>query len=122
MLESKIEEANIPELPYEKLIEKVFGIQWRTLPEADINGALGVAIVKSVLDGLPPELGEISSHLGVNKETLREPYKNLNMNGIFRRNRIQEDALALNNEDLFAWSYYAAYAAGIIGPWLPKKK
>jgi len=116
-----VSKKHIPELPYESLIKSVCGSQWRGFPEEERNGALGVAIVKSVLDGLRPELGEISSHLGVDRETLRGAYKNLSMNGTFRHDQIRKDAKALNGRDLFAWRFYAGHASGFIGPWRPFK-
>jgi len=111
----------IQELPYESLVRKICGSQWRNLPDNERNGALGVAIVKSVLDGLRPELGEISSHLGVDKEVLRGAYKHLSMNGVFRHDKIRSDAKVLSKNDMHAWGYYAGFAGGFLGPWEPNR-
>lgn len=112
---------NVQEMPYESLVRSIYGAQWRGLPEEDQDGALGVAIVKSVLDGLPPDLNEVSSHLGIDRELLRRPYKNLSMNGVFRNDKIHQDTQALNENDPHVWGYYAGYAAGIVGPWRPER-
>ena len=108
---------NLPELPCEERVRGICGSQWRNLPDDERDGALGVAIIQSILDGLPSELGELSSHLGVPKETLRKAHKNLGMNGVFRHDRLHDDAVALNSGDVHAWGYYAGYAGGIIGTW-----
>ena len=49
----------IPKLPCEKIVTKVMGEQWRNLPDRDRDGAWGVAIIQSVVDGVKPNPGEI---------------------------------------------------------------
>ncbi len=103
-----------PELPCEYLVRKVSGRNWRDLSEPDINGAWGVAIVKSVLDGIHPDPREIASHLGVSKEELYPAFRKLSLNGVFLGDTIYNDT-GLLSEDLMAWCYYAGYASGATG-------
>lgn len=104
----------IPELPYEALVKKVCGSQWRHLPERERDGAFGVAIVKSVLDGVEPDLNEIASHLGIERDFLVQAFRSLSLNGVFCRDFIYTDD-ALRRDDLHAWGYYAGYASGATG-------
>ncbi len=108
----------LPELPCEKLVRKICGNSWRNLGGKDLNGAWGVAIVKSVIDGVEPNLDELSSHLGVEKDRFRRAYNNLDMNGVFFKNLDEDQGLI--EEDTISWCYYAGYASGAIGPYLPK--
>lgn len=101
---------------YEHLIKKICGAQWKSLPDNERDAAWGIAIVKSVLDGIEPNLQDISNYLGVDRDTLLRPFKNLNMNGVFLHDRIQKDSKALKSEDSLAWCYYGGYASGAIGP------
>jgi hypothetical protein len=109
----------IPELPYEGLVRKVCGPQWRTLTGRELDGAWGVAIVRSILDGCRPDLTEIAAHLGVEREALQAAYRSLSQNGVFCRNRIESDR-TLRKDDLLAWSYYAGYASGATGNWVDR--
>jgi hypothetical protein len=104
----------IPELPYETLVRKTCGSQWRHLSDAERDGAFGVAIVKSVSDGVEPDLNEIASHLGVERDLLVRAFRRLSLNGIFRRDWIYDDR-ALQTDDQLAWCYYAGYASGATG-------
>jgi hypothetical protein len=104
----------IPELRYEELVRKVIGPQWRHLSEEERDGAFGVAIVKSVLDGVQPDLNEIAMHLGLDNDLLLRSFHNLSLNGVFRRNLIQNDD-DLKKENVHAWCYYAGYASGAAG-------
>lgn len=119
----------IPEkVPYDELIQKVVaphGANWRSLPPRERDGAWGVAMVRSVLDGVRPSLTELSSHLGVPITFLRRAYNQLSLNGVFRNDRIHRDhALKDWMEDkntkndsmkLLPWCFYAAYASGDVG-------
>lgn len=109
-------------LPCESIVVRVCGAGWRDLQNSDLNGALGVAIVRSVLDGVTPSLHDLSVHLGVMTDKLRPAYMRLSMNGIFLRGRIHQDRKALNNNDICAWCYYAGFASGAIGnvSWEPR--
>jgi hypothetical protein len=110
----------IPEISYENLVREVCGNSWRSLPDDERQAAWGVAIVKSVLDGVKADLQDISTHLGVEKTHLQDAFHKLNMNGAFSDNRIYEDD-GLENNDITAWGYYAGYACGATGPVLFNK-
>ena len=112
----------ISELPCEALVRKVMGTYWRSLPERDIDGAWGVAIVSSVLDGVRSNLREISSHLGVEQDSLRDAFTRLSINGMFIRSRIYKDRKALTSKDIFSWFFYAGIASGATGNVLKKPK
>ena len=108
--------THIPEIPCEAAVRKVFGSQWRSLGDYDRDGAWGVAIIRSVLDGVKPELMELSLHLGVDREVLRRAFNRLSVNGVFR-DVVYDDRPALDSGDIHAWCYYAGYASGHIGRW-----
>lgn len=107
--------AFIPGLPCEELVRKVMGEGWRNLPSDDIDGAWGVAIIRSILDGVSVSIREISAHLGVDRENMRDAFTRLSFNGVFLRSRIRNDRKALNNNKILAWSYYAGIASGATG-------
>jgi len=106
------------------------GDGWRNLTAPDIDGAWGIAIVKSILDGVcstdQPSwmLRGIAGHLGVPQDDLRPAFMRLSMNGVFMRDRIYKDRKALKNFDLHAWCQYAGLASGATGnvSWQPRKK
>lgn len=117
------------ELPYERLVRKVCGEGWRHLPSPDVDGAWGVAIVRSVLDGVavprePWMLRQIATHLGVQQHELQTAFTRLNLNGVFLRDRIFKDRKALNDNEIHAWCQYAGLASGATGNVIvrPKKR
>lgn len=108
------------ELPCERLVRKICGDGWRNLPSPDIDGAWGVTIVRSVLDGVAPlrepwMLRQIAAHLGVQQYDLQDAFTRLNLNGVFLRDRIYKDRKTLNNNDVHAWCQYAGIASGATG-------
>lgn len=103
------------DLPCEKDVRRIFGNQWRSLPESEIDGAWGIAIVSSIAAGVNIDLNSLSSHLGVDREVLRPAFRRLSMNGIFLRDTIYKDRQALRGGDVLAWCYYAGYASGAVG-------
>lgn len=105
----------ISELPYERLIRKLCGSQWRNLPKPEVDAAWGVAIVKSVLDGVRPEVGELANHLGTSGDNIIDAYRRLNINGIFKGSTIESDRSCLERGDTLAWGYYGGYACGATG-------
>jgi len=109
--------THIPELPCEATVRRVFGNQWRSLNDQDRDGVWGVAIVRSVLDGVKPDLVELALHLGVDREVLRRAYKRLSMNGVFHHDMVYDDRPVLDSGDIHAWCYYAGYASGHVGRW-----
>jgi len=111
-------------LPCESAVVRVHGEKWRELPERDIDGAWGVAIVRSVLDGVSPNLHDLGFHLGVHSDSLRSAFMRLSMNGVFLRDQIYKDRKDLNRNDMLAWCWYAGLASGATGNvgWEPRKK
>lgn len=110
----------IPELPCEELVCRVIGEGWRNLSSEEIDGAWGVAIVRSILDGVGSNelhwrLRSIAAHLGVDSENLKDAFMRLSLNGVFQGNRIYEDRRSLNKLETLAWCYYAGLAQGAIG-------
>lgn len=117
------------ELPCERLVRKICGEGWRNLSAPNIDGAWGVAIVRSVLDGVaaprePWMLRSIASHLGAQQHDLQDAFTRLNLNGVFLRERLYKDRKALNSNDIYAWCQYAGIASGATGNVIarPKKK
>lgn len=105
----------INELPYERLVRKICGSQWRELSKPEIDAAWGVAIVKSILEGVRPEIGEVARHLGVSGDDLIDAYRRLNLNGLFKNAYLERDRSDLQSGDELAWCYYGGYASGAIG-------
>lgn len=103
-------------------MRRIFGDNWRGLPDHEVDGAWGIAIVRSVLDGAT-DLNEqpywvvrhIGQHLGVDPEELRDAFSRLNANGVLLRNRLHNDRKALNSNDIHAWCQYAGIASGATG-------
>ena len=87
------------------------------MPEQDFNGVWGVAIIRSILDGVSPNLRSIAFHLGTSSEKLRYAFTSLSLNGIFLHGhrRIYNDRKELDAKDQLAWSYYAGLASGATG-------
>ena len=102
----------IPELPCERRIRKTCGSQWRTLPKPEIDAAWGVAIVQSILDGIQPDIRELSRHLGVDGDKVADAYRRLSLNGVLKRGLVEDDRPALESGDELAWGYYGGYASG----------
>jgi len=106
---------SVSRLPCENIICQVCGENWRELSSPEFDGALGVAIVRSVLDGVYTDPHHLSSHLGVDWRFLRPAFMRLSFNGAFLRDKIFSDRRALNKNDLRAWCYYAGMASGFVG-------
>ena len=112
-------------MPYEKFISNIFGDNWRYLQEPDVHGAWGVAILKSILDGVEPKLVKIAAHLNVEKWRLHKAYRHLFLNGVFLGDKIEQDRSALEAGNFHAWGYYAGYASGHAGTvvvWRPNER
>jgi hypothetical protein len=104
---------------YEDLVCEVCGDNWRYGSRSAINSAWGVAIVRSILDGVAPRLKDLCDHLGVDRGVIIEAHRLLSLNGAFLRNRIYADSEALEGDDMCAWRYYAGMACGATGPYRP---
>lgn len=121
--------TDIPDLPCEGLIVKLMGESWRDLPAWEIDGAWGIAIVRSILGGAVKPVGssplrQIANHLMVSPDIIKSAFTRLNFNGMFMRNKIFKDK-ALKNGDMLAWYYYAGIASGATGnvvPFVHRKK
>jgi hypothetical protein len=99
---------------YENLLNYLFG-DWKTWNSTEMNGVLGVLIIRCILDGVRLDLHVLASHLGVGVEELRPAFMRFSFNGVFQRNRLRDDRKNLNANDLHAWCYYAGIASGATG-------
>lgn len=107
----------IPEIKFENAIKSVFGSQWKSLHPEERDGAFGIAVVKSISDGVESSVEAVANYLGVDRSHLYEPFNNLYMNGIFQnKKKIKEDRL-LRANDLVTLCYYAGYATASTGPY-----
>lgn len=107
----------IPDLYGEYLIRSVYGPQWRQLSQEDIDGAFGIAIIKSIIDGkTETSLRDVSNFLGVRENVIEMAHYRLFMNGIFLHDsdRIMKDH-GLIGSDIVPWCYYAGIASGATG-------
>lgn len=122
-MREKYEKAQIPALRYDKLIGNICGDNWRKYSRSEMNGALGVAIVQSILDGCTDDLASVANHLGLYKDQIREAFINLDLNGVFNtyggKSAILSDRKKLESKDKTTWCYYAGYASGYVGPYKP---
>lgn len=110
--------AFIPELPCEKLVRRICGNGWRNLPGQELDGAWGVAIVNTILRGVPPKIGQVAYQLGVDKSNISSAFYRLSQNGCMTRgaDKIMEDKSSLEDpHDDLVWYYYAGFAAGATG-------
>lgn len=103
----------VSELPCERLVRNICGPQWRNLSKPDLDAAWGIAMVKSVLDGVDPDVSELAYHLGTTTDVIGDAFYRLNINGIFRR--LNRDRVELSKGDMLTWGYYGGYAAGATG-------
>ena len=99
---------------YEKFVKKICGSDWKTSSDLDIEGGLGVAICKAIMDGQNTNLSELSNHLNVDSDILAVPYERLSKNGYMKNGRLNADKELVNGES-FAWCYVAGIAGGATG-------
>jgi len=111
-------QIKVPDLPqkYEQIIKKVFGPEWRSLSQTEIEGALGIAICKAILVNKRSSfnLDDLSREIGVEAPLLSIPYERLAKNGYMKDGRIKGDQDLLK-EDMTAWCYIAGTASGLTG-------
>jgi len=105
----------IPTLSCESIIRRICGSQWKSLPSQEQDAAWGIAIISAVLDGIKPVLPVIAKYLKVPKYLLFNAHRKLSMNGVFLREKIEADRVALNNYDELVWGYYGGIASGATG-------
>lgn len=79
----------------------------------DLDGAWGIAIVQSIMDGSGIKVRDIASYLKVPKEEFLDAHQRLSLNGCFLNGAaaIKSDQ-GLRERDVLAWGYYAGYASG----------
>jgi len=107
--------TNIPDLQYDKSIAQICGAGWRNLPPDEVDGAIGIAIMKSVADGVKPEISEIASHLGVPNALVERPFWRLSYNGVFLESWVNADREKIMRDDQLALCFYAGWASGLSG-------
>ena len=104
----------IPEIYCEDIIRMVCGDDWRTLPQNEVDGAIGVAICRSLMDGCNCDIRSLSKFTGIEPKMIHPPLERLSLNGITRPSKLNSDK-ALKKRDTTAWCYIAGYASGLIG-------
>jgi len=106
----------IPKLPekYEKFVKKICGPDWKYSSPLDLEGGLGVAICKAILDGQSINLSELADHFGLDSELLTGPYERLSKNGYMKSGKLDQDGELVKGETL-AWCYLAGIASGATG-------
>jgi hypothetical protein len=117
----KEEKWDIPEIRYERFVQSICGDNWRDCGEAEVNGAMGVAIIRSLMDGVEDDIEVVAYHLGLPKFMLTPAYNNLDTVGVFQprpdptgkviKTRLGWDRKALINKDIETWCWYSAYAS-----------
>jgi len=109
---------NIPRFSneLESFVAKVMECDsWRNLPRFDIDGGLGVAMVKSVLNGCESNLEALSDQLNIDIELLEIPYARLDRNGYFYRKGAIRNDKGLVCDSKTAWGFVAGTASGLVG-------
>lgn len=106
----------IPNLPqkYEDFVCRICGDEWRKSSKQDVDGAIGVAICKAILNGEPANTEALSRHLGVHISCLIAPFDKLYKNGMTMRRKLNADKLLVKGDEL-AWCYVAGMASGFTG-------
>ena len=99
---------------YEKFVKKICGAEWKHSSVVDLEGGLGVAICKAIIDGQHVNLVKLSEHLGIDTDVLSIPYERLSKNGYMKSGKLSKDE-ELVRGDLHAWCYVAGTASGITG-------
>ncbi|MFA6088630.1 MAG: MarR family winged helix-turn-helix transcriptional regulator [Candidatus Woesearchaeota archaeon] len=99
---------------YENFIKDICGTEWRISSSTDVDGALGVAICKSIIEGSGNSLNELANRLGIDEHTLWGAYDRLEKNGYLKKERLLSDK-SLIKGDTLAWCYVAGAAGGATG-------
>lgn len=88
---------------------------WRSLPSQDLDGALGVAMVKAVLLGSDNDINSLSNFLSVAPLELQSAYDRLSRNGFLHRKGVVLNDKKLKNNDKTSWCFVAGMASGYTG-------
>lgn len=95
-------------------IELVYGTDWAlTVKGNEINGLLGIAIVKSIVDGININFNDIAYYLRIPKWEIDVAFNRLIKSGYLLSHNLKKDINALKKKDVHVWCDYAAIAAGI---------
>lgn len=99
-----------------EVVKLVYGEDWSsTVRGNEINGVLGIAIVKSILNGSNIDIDDISRKLRTYSRELSKAFSRLSMNGAMLPHNLSKDTEKLNENDVHTWCHYAAIAAGHVG-------
>jgi len=115
---------------YESLLKLICNTDdFHRLPRDEWQGCLGAAIVMSVMEGVPPNLGALANHLDIpfNDECFKRAFNLLRINGIFgSRYNIGNDKVLMGQAndnrwqkaseiEMSAWCHVVGMAGGFIG-------
>jgi len=99
---------------YEKFVKRICGADWRHSSMVDLDGGLGVAICKAILDGTHVNLVELARALNTEPDTLAMAYERLSKNGFMKESKLRGDE-GLKKGDNFGWCWIAGVAGGATG-------
>lgn len=114
---------------YERLIKQICNTgQLRFLNKTEYEGALGVAMVMSILDGVEANVFDLSKHLQISVKELETPYWNLKCKGVFNEKFLNNDKvlrgslrkspnqyISAEHSSKTAWCNIAGMASNICG-------
>ncbi len=93
--------------------------EFKFLPRDEKDGAIGIAIVLSYLNGTNSDIEDVARHLGVRTVEIEKPFRRLKHNGAFYSWNLRKDKALLgqlgDDEAKRAYQYIAAYASGFLG-------
>ena len=99
-----------------EVVELAYGNDWATTVHGnEINGVLGIAVVKSIVDGINNDTEEIARHLNTYRREIERSHNRLFINGALLPHNLKKDIEKLKANDVQTWCHYAAIAAGHVG-------
>ena len=111
---AKKERTNFKNGPYESFVTNICGdtfSSYASLEERD--GAIGIAIVKTILDGHAIRNKDVAKHLGLSPDDIFYAYKRIRDNGLLRNDgEVIRNDKGLRDNDMHTWCTYAGYASG----------
>jgi len=114
---------------YEEIIKDICNVEniYKSSKE-EKDGALGVAMVLSYIDGVSPSVKNMAHHLNLSPFLLEDAFNNLRVNGVFSssfnvindpvfkgQQRFQTEWVSRSHATELAWCHIAGLAAGITG-------